>query len=169
MRSLHAASAIALAAGLFALAGAANAAPAPAVEHFGAPGPGIASAVYVPAGAEMMYVSGMTPPATSAAGVTPAVYGDTETQTIGVLKRIEDALKLKGFTMADVVMLRVLLVADPAKNNQMDFAGMNKGYATFFGTATQPNKPARITSQITQLVNPAFLVEIEAQAAKMPK
>jgi enamine deaminase RidA (YjgF/YER057c/UK114 family) len=168
MRSLHAVSAAAFAAGVLAFAGAAGAAAPAAIEHFGAPTAGIATAVFVPAGADTMYVSGMTPPATSAAGVTPAVYGDTETQTIGVLKRIEDALKAKGMTMADVVMLRVLLVNDPAKGG-MDFAGMNKGYATFFGTATQPNKPARITSQITQLVNPAFLVEIEAQAARMPK
>ncbi len=164
MRSLSAVAAAAFAFGALTLAGSAGAAE---IVHVGPPGPGIASAVFVPAGADTLYVSGMTPPATSAAGVTPPTYGDTEMQTMGVLKRIEAALKDKGMTMGDVVMMRVLLVADPA-TGKMDFAGMNKAYATFFGTATQPNKPARITSQITQLVNPAFLVEIEAQAAKMP-
>jgi enamine deaminase RidA (YjgF/YER057c/UK114 family) len=108
----------------------------------------------------------MTPPAISPLGAPPA-YGDTKTQTMGVLKRIEDALKAEGMSMADVVMLRVFLVADPA-TKQMDFAGMNAAYSTFFGSPTQPNKPSRITMQITQLVNPAFLVEIEAQAAKLP-
>jgi enamine deaminase RidA (YjgF/YER057c/UK114 family) len=131
------------------------------------PGPGIASAVVVPPGATTVYVSGMTPPAISAAGVTPPVYGDTKTQTMGVLKRIQDALKLEGMDMKDVVMMRVFLVADPATKT-MDFAGMNAAYATFFGTPEQPNKPSRITMQITQLVNPAFMVEIEAQAAKVP-
>jgi enamine deaminase RidA (YjgF/YER057c/UK114 family) len=38
-----------------------------------------------------------------------------------VLKRIEDALKSQGATMADVVMMRVLLVGDPAKGGKMDF------------------------------------------------
>ena len=62
----------------------------------------------------------------------------------------------------------VLLVADPAKDNKMDFAGMNEGYRQFFANPQQPKKPARITSQVVALASPAFLVEIEVQAAKMP-
>jgi enamine deaminase RidA (YjgF/YER057c/UK114 family) len=50
----------------------------------------------------------------------------------------------------------------------MDFAGFNEAYSQYFGVAAQPNKPARITMQITQLANPAFLVEIEGQAVKAP-
>jgi len=95
-----------------------------------------------------------------------AKFGDTKTQTLGVLGRIEAALKSQGATMADVVMMRVLLVGDPAKEGKMDFMGMMEGYKTYFGTATQPNKPARITSQITSLVQDGMLVEIEVQAAK---
>ena len=71
--------------------------------------------------------------------------------------------------MADVVMMRVLLVGDPAKDGKMDFAGMMEAYKTFFGTAEQPNKPARITSQVASLVQPGMLVEIEVQAAKKVK
>jgi enamine deaminase RidA (YjgF/YER057c/UK114 family) len=41
-----------------------------------------------------------------------------------------------------------------------------EGYKTYFGTAAQPNKPSRITSQITSLVQDGMLVEIEVQAAK---
>jgi enamine deaminase RidA (YjgF/YER057c/UK114 family) len=71
--------------------------------------------------------------------------------------------------MGDVVMMRVLLVGDPAKGGKMDFPGMMESYKTFFGTAEQPNKPSRITSQITALVQPGMLVEIEVQAARKPK
>lgn len=155
----------AIAAGLV-LALAAGGSQAAELKRQATPGPGIASAVVVPPGATTVYVSGMTPPSIAAAGAPPA-YGDTKTQTMGVLKRIQDALKLEGMDMKDVVMMRVFLVADPA-TKQMDFAGMNAAYATFFGTPAQPNKPSRITMQITQLVNPAFMVEIEAQAAKLP-
>lgn len=128
---------------------------------------GIATSVAVPAGAATVYVSGITPPAvTPAANGQPAVYGDTKTQTTGVLNRIADALKFHGMTMADVAMMRVYLVADPA-TGQMDFAGMNEAYRQFFGTAAQPNRPARMTTQVPKLAGP-FLVEIEVQAAKAP-
>ena len=136
----------------------------------GTPQSGIARAVVVPAGATTVYVSGITPRASNAGAPagTPLVYGNTEAQAMTVFQQIEDILKVEGMTMADVAMLRVYLVADPNNGNKMDFAGMNAAYAKYFGTAAQPNKPARITMQITQLVNPAFLVEIEAQAAKAP-
>jgi enamine deaminase RidA (YjgF/YER057c/UK114 family) len=130
----------------------------------------IAQAVVAPPGSTTVYVSGITPPATNAGAPqgTAPVYGDTKTQTIGVLTRISEILKAQGMTMADMAMLRVYLVADPAKDNKMDFAGMNEGYRQFFANAEQPNKPARVTMQVAQLVNPAFLVEIEGQAVKAP-
>ena len=154
---------IALAAGLCALAGAAH---AQEIVRGGDPKSPIASVVTVPAGYDTIYVSGMTPPVIDDKATGVAKFGDTKTQTLGVLGRIEAALKTQGATMADVVMMRVLLVGDPAKGGKMDFAGMMEGYKTYFGTATQPNKPARITSQITSLVQDGMLVEIEVQAAK---
>ncbi|WP_066686073.1 RidA family protein [Caulobacter sp. CCH9-E1] len=154
---------IALAAGLCALAGAAH---AQDIVRGGDPKAAIASVVTVPAGYDTIYVSGMTPPVIDEKATGVAKFGDTKTQTLGVLGRIEAALKSQGATMADVVMMRVLLVGDPAKGGKMDFAGMMEGYKTYFGTATQPNKPARITSQITALVQDGMLVEIEVQAAK---
>lgn len=152
----------------FSLAGAAQ---AQEIVRGGDPKSAIASVVTVPAGLDTIYVSGMTPPMIDAKGdpSLPATFGDTKTQTLGVLKRIEDALKTQGATMGDVVMMRVLLVGDPAKGGKMDFPGMMEGYKTFFGTAEQPNKPSRITSQITALVQGGMLVEIEVQAARKPK
>ena len=149
-----------------------SAAPASAqVKFIGAPTSAISRAVVVPAGYDMVYVSGITPPALNAGAPagTPTDFGDTKTQTIGIIKQIEDILKAEGLTLGDVVMMRVLLVGDPAKGGKMDFAGMMEGYKQFFGTEAQPNKPARITSQVAALVAPGMMAEIEVQAARPKK
>jgi len=128
----------------------------------------IATSVAVPAGFDTIYVSGLVPPVideTAPAGST-AQFGDTKTQAMGVFKRLEDALKAQGYGFGDVVMMRVYLVGDPAKGGVMDFAGMMEAYRTYFGTAEQPNKPARVTMQVAALVAPGMLAEIEVQAAK---
>ena len=119
----------------------------------------IAQAVKVPAGSEMLYVSGITPDLPTA-----APFPDTKTQTASVLKKIGDILTAQGYGWEDVVMMRVLLVGDPAKGGAMDFAGMMESYNGVYSTLK--NKPARITSQVASLVRPGMLVEIEVQAAK---
>ncbi|MFL6723541.1 MAG: RidA family protein [Sphingomicrobium sp.] len=141
----------------------------------------IATSVSVPPGGRLVYVSGTVPDAINPRlevcvmdGVSPARegcphpverYGDTETQTRSVLRKVEAALKDQGFGLGDVVMMRIFLVAPPGQP-RMDFAGMMKAYREFFGTAAQPNKPARSTMQVAGLVDPGWLVEIEATAAK---
>ena len=125
----------------------------------------ISQAVKVPAGSEMLYVSGITPDVVPGApAATP--YGDTKTQTISVLTKIEVIMKGQGYGLGDSVMMRVLLVGDPAKGGGMDFAGMMEGYNQFYGPLK--NKPARITSQVAALVRPGMYAEIEVQAAKAP-
>jgi enamine deaminase RidA (YjgF/YER057c/UK114 family) len=148
-------------------------APAPSlapVTHVGPANSPIASAAFVPAGYGIFYVSGQTPPALNADAPkgTPPEFGDTKTQTLGIMKKIQDILKAQGLTMGDVVMMRVYLAGDPAKGGKMDFAGMMESYNPFFGTADQPNKPARVTVQVASLVAPGMLAEIEVQAAKKP-
>jgi enamine deaminase RidA (YjgF/YER057c/UK114 family) len=136
--------------------------------HTGDPKSAIATSVYVPAGSDMLYVSGLTadianptaPPGTKAA------YGDTKTQTISTIGKLKAALEAQGFTLGDVVMMRVYLAGDPDLGGKMDFAGMMAGYRQFFGTPDQPNKPARVTTQVASLVGPGGLVEIEVQAAR---
>ena len=44
-----------------------------------------------------------------------------------------------------------------------------EGFKMFFGTPENPGTVARSTIQVAALAGPAFLVEIEATAAKMPK
>ena len=125
----------------------------------------ISQAVKVPAGSEMLYVSGITPDTVAGApAATP--FGDTKTQTLSVLGKIGAILKAQGYSFEDVVMMRVLLVGDPAKGGAMDFAGMMEGYNQVFGPLK--NKPARITSQVAGLVRPGMYAEIEVQAAKAP-
>jgi enamine deaminase RidA (YjgF/YER057c/UK114 family) len=154
------------------VAGAALASSAQAqIVHVGPPTAAIAQAVAVPAGADMLYVSGITPPPLNAGAPagTPPQFGDTKTQTAGILKRIEDILKSQGYGLGDVVMMRVYLVGDPAKGGKMDFPGMMEAYTQVFGTPAQPNKPARVTMQVASLVAPGMLAEIEVQAARAKK
>ena len=127
----------------------------------------IASSVEVPADSRIIYVSGQVPEVANAAAAEGTVerFGDTETQTRSVIRKIEGALKPHGLGLGDVVMMRVFLVAPPGQL-RMDFAGMMRGYRAFFGTPEQRNKPARSTMQVGGLVDPGWLVEIEVTAAK---
>ena len=126
----------------------------------------LSTSVSVPPGSRIVYISGTVPDVVdaSAPAGSPARYGDTEAQTRSVLNRIEAALAEQGMNLGDVVMMRVFLVAPPG-SNAMDFAGMMRGYRERFGTEAQPNKPARSTMEVAGLVDPGWLVEIEATAA----
>lgn len=94
-------------------------------------------------------------------------YGDTQTQTTSVLKKIEKLLAAEGYTLGDVVKANVFLSGDPKLEGKMDFAGLNAAYGQFFGSAAQPNKPVRTALQVAALPMPGGLVEIEVTAAKV--
>jgi enamine deaminase RidA (YjgF/YER057c/UK114 family) len=117
---------------------------------------------------DTLYLAGqMASPATpaDAAKGTPAIYGDTKTQTLSVLSKIQGILKEQGLTMGNVVQMHVFMAADPA-TGKLDFDGMNQAYDQFFGTQQQPNKPTRATVQVAALVAPWGLVEIEVVAVR---
>ncbi len=128
----------------------------------------ISSAVTVKAGVDTYFLSGALAPVINkeAAKGSVAAYGDTETQTVGALNAIKATLARLGLGMGDVVKMTIFLVGDPAKDNKMDFAGMMAGYKQFFGSADQPNKPARSAFQVAALAAPGALVEIEVIAAR---
>ena len=117
---------------------------------------------------DTLYVSGQLPdPVKPAAQGSPAVYApDTRTHSENVFRKIENILKEQGLGMGDVVMMHVYLVGDPAMGGKMDFAGMMAAYTQHFGSAAQPNKPARSTVQVASLVAPGALVEIEVIAVR---
>ena len=144
------------------------AAPAGAQEirRVGPPDFPIAASVEVPAASRLVYVSGTVPDVADADAPQGSVerYGDTATQTRSVLRRIQAQLARHGLDLGDVVMMRVFLVAPPGQE-RMDFAGMMSAYREFFGTAAQPNRPARSTMEVAGLVDPGWLVEIEVTAA----
>ena len=128
----------------------------------------ISAAVNVHGGVDTVYVSGTLPPVIDKAAPkgSAAAYGDMETQATGALTAIKATLARMGMDMGDVVKMTVFMVADPAHDNKLDFAGLMTGYSKFFGTADQPNKPARSAVQVAALVVPGPLLEIEVIAAK---
>ena len=128
----------------------------------------IAQAVKVSGDAVTLYVSGQVPPVINkdAEASTPQAYGDTKTQTVGVLNRIKQILEGQGFGMADVIKMQVFLVHDTRA--PMDFKAFMEGYTQFFGGA-QPNLPVRSVFGVAALANPGFLVEIEVVAARDSK
>ncbi len=128
----------------------------------------IAQAVEIPAGHSLVFLSGMGPDVADASAPkdSAAAYGDTKTQTLSVLGKIEAALKTMGLGMRDIVKMQVFLVGDPALAGKMDFAGMTESYRQFFGSAVQPNLPVRSTINVAGLANPGWLVEIEVTAAR---
>ena len=132
----------------------------------------ILQSVTVKSGASTLYLSGqLAAPLDPArkvptAELTAADFGDTKTQTVSILNKIKGILAEHGYTMADVVKLTVFVAGDPKLGGKMDFAGMNEGFKQFFGTADNPGTVARSTVQVAALAGPAFLVEIEATAAK---
>jgi len=128
----------------------------------------IARAVEVPAGTTLIFHSGITPaPADpKATPGTPAHWGDTKAQSLSVFGRIKESLTTLGLDFGNVVAMTVYLVGDPAKQGRMDFDGFMAAYTQFFGTASQPNLPARSTVQVAGLVQQGMLVEIEVQLAR---
>ena len=128
----------------------------------------IAQSVEVSGNVTTYYVSGQVPPVVdkSADSASPQAYGDTKTQTVGVLNKIKSILEGLGLGMGGVVKMQVFLVNDA--RSAMDFKGFMEGYTQFFG-GDQPNLPARAVVGVAALANPGFLVEIEVIAVKNAK
>jgi enamine deaminase RidA (YjgF/YER057c/UK114 family) len=134
-----------------------------AVRHIQAPTSPIAQGVWA---GDTFYLSGqLADPVTPASGTTPAIYGDTHVQAASVFAKIQKALQAQGLDMKDVVKLTVFLGPDP-KTGKLDFEGMQGVYKGYFGTAEQPNKPARSAFQVAALAAPWALLEIEAIAIR---
>ncbi len=114
-----------------------------------------ASSVMVPTGYNTYYISG-----------SAGKGADTAAQTAATLESLKAQLAKLGLNFGDVVQAHVFLVGDPAKGGKMDFSGMNSSWFKEFGTAEQPNKPARAAFQVSALAGSDNLVEIEFIAVK---
>lgn len=136
------------------------------VQFYGSPRSSIASAVAVPENQSYFWTSGTVPPILdrNAPIGTRERYGDTKTQAIGTLKRIEAQLNQVGLNMSDVIYLRVYITPDKLKNNEYDYQGWFQAYNQFFNNENNSRKVARSTVGVASLVVPDWLIEIEAVA-----
>jgi len=98
-----------------------------------------------------IYVAGTT--ATDSAGRIVGV-GDPYAQTVQIIKNIERALKALGANLENVVRTRVFVT------NIDDWEKIGKAHGEFFADV----RPACTMVQVSRLVSPDMLVEIEAEA-----
>lgn len=129
----------------------------------------IASSVIVPAGAELVFVSGMLADVADPSAPAGSIerLGDTSTQAKSALDKIARELAASGLAMSDIVKMNVFLVGDPRKDDRMDFEGLMQAYLQVYGLrALETSLPARTTVQVAGLPIPGALVEIEVVAAR---
>jgi enamine deaminase RidA (YjgF/YER057c/UK114 family) len=114
---------------------------------------GYARAVSVRGATQTIYVTGTT--ATDERGEVVGA-GDARAQTLQALANIERALARLGATLADVVRTRIY-VTDIAQ-----WEAVGRAHGEVFGQVL----PATTMVEVSRLIDPRMLVEIEADAVR---
>ncbi len=128
-----------------------------------------AEAVEVPPNASLLFVSGQGPSMKDDATDPNAIdsYGDTRDQTHSTLATIQAILEDKGYLIGDIVKMWAYMRPDPRKGPDLDLGGFGEVYRKFFSDGTDGKPlPSRTRVEIRNLMNPAWLVEIEVIVAK---
>jgi enamine deaminase RidA (YjgF/YER057c/UK114 family) len=107
--------------------------------------------VVVPPGSEVLFISGQV--GIRPDGVTPPTIGEQADQVFANIKAILDG---HGSAAADIAKLTTFIVAG------QDGAAVRDARIRFLG----PHHPASTTVYVSQLVDPVWLVEIEAVVVK---
>ena len=118
----------------------------------GAPWEGIVGYSRVVVRGEAAWVSGTT----AIVDGTVVHPGDPAAQTRQALTILREALERAGFTLADVVRTR-MFVTDISRWEEI-----GRVHGEFFGDV----RPASSMVQVTALIDPALLVEIEVDAVR---
>jgi enamine deaminase RidA (YjgF/YER057c/UK114 family) len=100
---------------------------------------------------DLIVVSGTAPADASGEIIGP---GDPYTQTMHCLRTIETALKQAGSSLSDVVMTR-MFVTDISRWEEVGRA---------HGEIFRDIRPATSMVEVSRLIDPAMMVEIEAMA-----